>query len=317
MKRPPRRDPGQASPRQSRPGQASLPGASPDIRLQKFLADRGLGSRRKIERWITDGKITVDGKLAKLGDRVNENTRIKIDGKPIRGEKSHANSRVILYNKPEGEICSRSDPAKRPTVFRNLPKLKAARWVAIGRLDINTRGLLLFTNDGDLANRLMHPGSEIEREYLCRIFGKVDANAIEHLKSGIQIDGTRASFKRIKKQRGEGSNTWYNVVVTEGKYREVRRLWEAVDCRVSRLVRVRYGSVTLPKSLKQGEWAELRPTAINRLMKEVPHSNERHGSKPKQKRAGVRAERARAEGARTKHGRPKRARSDRGGPKNR
>lgn len=266
----------------------------PDIRLQKFLADRGLGSRRQIERWITDGKISVDGKRAELGDRVNENSRIKVDGRLIRGEKSQTNSRVILYNKPEGEICSRSDPADRPTVFRNLPKLRGARWVAIGRLDINTRGLLLFTDNGDLANRLMHPGSEIEREYLCRVFGKVDANAIERLKSGIQIDGTRVSFKRIKKQRGEGSNTWYNVVVTEGKYREVRRLWEAVDCRVSRLVRVRYGSVTLPKSLKQGEWAELRPRAIGRLMKDIPRTHERHGSKTRQNPVGVRTERVRS-----------------------
>ncbi len=239
----------------------------PGIRLQKFLADRGVGSRRKIESWIADGRIKVDGRLAHLGDRVDEKSRIKIDGRLVRTGQAQKDSRVILYNKPEGEICSRNDPARRPTVFRNLPKLRGGRWVAVGRLDINTRGLLLFTNNGELANRLMHPGSDIEREYMCRIFGRVDAGTIERLQNGVRIDGGEYRFKKIKRQRGEGSNTWYSVVVSEGKYREVRRLWEAVDCRVSRLVRIRYGSVTLPKNLRQGEWIELKPSAIDRLFR--------------------------------------------------
>ena len=305
MNRRHRRDPLRGQPEQVRPKR-------PGIRLQKFLADRGLGSRRKIERWITDGRISVDGRRAQLGDRVNERSKIKIDGRHIRGDISQTSSRVLLYNKPEGEICSRSDPEKRPTVFRNLPKQRGARWVAVGRLDINTRGLLLFTNNGDLANRLMHPGSELEREYLCRIFGKVDENAIERLKSGIQIDGTWIKFKRIKRQRGEGSNTWYNVVVTEGKYREVRRLWEAVDCRVSRLVRIRYGNVTMPKNLKQGEWTELKPSAITRLLEPGSPTEEHKRNRSPQTRATAPA-RGRPEVGRPEKGRRARGTSARSG----
>lgn len=255
------------------------PVRQPGIRLQKFLADRGVGSRRKIESWITDGRIRVDGKLAQLGDRVDERSKIKIDGRLVRAGNAQRDSRVILYNKPEGEICSRSDPAGRPTVFRNLPKLKGERWVAVGRLDINTRGLLLFTNNGELANRLMHPGSDIEREYMCRIFGRVDTSTLERLQEGVRIDGAEFRFKKVERQRGEGSNTWYSVVVTEGKYREVRRLWEAVGCRVSRLVRIRYGSVTLPKNLRQGAWAELKPRAIDRLFQGQEPGSEKNGEK--------------------------------------
>lgn len=257
----------------------------PGTRLQKFLADRGVGSRRKIESWIVDGRIKVDGRLAQLGDRVDEKSKIKIDGRLVRSGRSQKDSRVVLYNKPEGEICSRNDPARRPTVFRNLPKLKGERWVAVGRLDINTRGLLLFTNNGELANRLMHPGSDIEREYMCRIFGRVDAGTLERLQTGIRIDGAEFKFKKIKRQRGEGSNTWYSVVVSEGRNREVRRLWEAVDCRVSRLVRIRYGGVTLPKNLRQGEWTELKSSAIDRLFRAEEPGAEPIEKKPTSNRA--------------------------------
>jgi 23S rRNA pseudouridine2605 synthase len=236
------------------------------IRLQKFLAERGLGSRRKIEGWITEGKIRVDGRQAQLGDRVDENSRISIDGRPLRGKHQVRKSRVIIYNKPEGEICSRDDPANRPTVFRHLPKLKGERWVSVGRLDINTRGLLLFTNKGDLANRLMHPEFGLEREYLCRIFGKVDASAVTRLTEGVELDGEMVRFQELKRNRGEGSNTWYSVVVTEGKYREVRRMWESVGCRVSRLMRVRYGATRLPKNLRQGEYLELKEAEVSRLL---------------------------------------------------
>lgn len=257
----------------------------PGIRLQKFLADRGVGSRRKIESWIAEGRIKVDGRPAQLGDRVDEKSKIKIDGRLVRTGQAQKDSRVILYNKPEGEICSRNDPAGRPTVFRNLPKLRGERWVAVGRLDINTRGLLLFTNNGELANRLMHPGSDIEREYMCRIFGRVDADTLERLHSGIRIDGEEFRFKKIKRQRGEGSNTWYTVVVSKGRNREVRRLWEAVDCRVSRLVRIRYGGVTLPKNLRQGEWIELKSNAIDRLFRAEQPRSEPIEKKPTSKRA--------------------------------
>ncbi len=242
----------------------------PGVRLQKYLADRGIGSRRKIEGWISEGKIRVDGRVAELGDRVNDNARISIDGRPIRGKVQDRKSRIIMYNKPEGEISTRDDPAKRPTVFRRLPKLKGERWVIVGRLDINTRGLLLFTNNGDLANRLMHPEFGLEREYLCRIYGRVNDSALSSLTQGVEIDGEMVRFHELKRNRGEGSNTWYTVVVTEGKYREVRRMWETVGCRVSRLVRVRYGSVRLPKNLKQGEFLELKHAEIARLL---PHSN--------------------------------------------
>ncbi len=234
-------------------------------RLQKVLAGRGFGSRRKIEDWISRGRISVDGKTAQLGDRVTPGSAITLDGKPLRTGPSDPLQRVLLYNKPEGEICTRSDPSNRATVFRNLPVLKGGRWIAVGRLDINTRGLLLFTNDGQLAHRWMHPGLELEREYLCRIFGKPDAAALQKLKDGIRIDGSLLRFHQIRKRSGMNANTWYSVIVKEGKYREVRKMWEAVGCRVSRLSRIRYGRIALPRGMKPGTWLELSPAEIRHL----------------------------------------------------
>ena len=258
--------------------------AQPGIRLQKFLADKGISSRRKIEVWIFEGKIRVDGRLAQLGDRVTAHSRISIDGKPLRGKTETTVSRVLVYNKPEGEISTRDDPAKRTTVFRNLPKLRGERWVVVGRLDINTRGLLLFTNNGVLANRLMHPEFGLEREYLCRVFGKVDDAGLETLRQGVELDGELVRFQQVKRQRGEGRNTWYSVIVTEGKYREVRRIWESIGCQVSRLMRVRYGSIVLPKTLKQGEWIELKPAQIDKMMKrDQPDDSEAEMPKVKNK----------------------------------
>jgi 23S rRNA pseudouridine2605 synthase len=184
----------------------------------------------------------------------------------LRGRLDPRQTRVIVYNKPEGEICSRDDPGDRPTVFRHLPKLKGSRWVVVGRLDLNTRGLLLFTNNGDLANQLMHPEFGLEREYLCRVFGNVDETSIQRLIEGVVLDGETAKFLSVKRQRGEGRNTWYKVVVTEGRYREVRRMWETVGCRVSRLVRVRYGSVILPRNLRPGETMELKASELSKLL---------------------------------------------------
>lgn len=241
------------------------PNSIPGVRLQKFLADKGYGSRREIEGWIAEGKIKVDGHVAQLGDRVSEQNRISVEGRVIRKRVDPIKARVLVYNKPEGEICSRDDPGKRPTVFKHLPRLRGSRWVIVGRLDINTRGVLLFTNNGDLANQLMHPAYGLEREYLCRVFGKVEESAIARLQDGITLDGETTRFLQVKRQRGEGSNTWYNVIVGEGKYREVRRMWEAVGCRVSRLVRVRYGNVVLPRNLRQGEWSELKPAVVRQL----------------------------------------------------
>jgi 23S rRNA pseudouridine2605 synthase len=242
-------------------------------RIQKYLSGIGVGSRRKIESWISEGRITVDGKVASPGERVTRKSRISIDGRPIRSghsaKQSARKQRVILYNKPEGEICTRSDPGGRPTVFRNLPHLKGERWVCIGRLDINTSGLLLFSNDGELANHLMHPGLGLEREYLCRVFGDVDKAAIEKLTSGVELDGRLTRFHQIRRQRGEGRNTWFSVVVMEGKYREVRRLWESVECRLSRLNRIRYGKIGLPRGLKPGDWVELEVAQIDLLARNL------------------------------------------------
>jgi 23S rRNA pseudouridine2605 synthase len=235
-------------------------------RLQKYLAAAGIGSRRKIDEWITQGKITVDGKVARPGDRVTSTNNIKINGRQLKRKSAVGAPRVLLYNKPEGEICTRSDPRDRPTVYKNLPKLQDGRWVAVGRLDINTRGLILFTNNGDLANDLMHPGAGLEREYLCRVYGNPGKEALERLRKGIRIDGQLVRFYQLRRQRGENRNTWYSAVVTEGKKREVRRMWEAVGCKLSRLFRIRYGKVCLPRGLKLGGHVELDSVEIERLM---------------------------------------------------
>ncbi|CAJ2375986.1 MAG: pseudouridine synthase [Gammaproteobacteria bacterium] len=235
-----------------------------NARLHKHLAALGLGSRRLLETWIAQGKIRVDGRVAKLGDRVGARSRISIDGRPLRA-RAPARPRVLLYHKPEGEISTRSDPRGRPTVFRHLPKLRGARWVAVGRLDLNTRGLLLFTDDGELANRLMHPSFGVEREYMCRVYGDVDEAALARLRAGLRIGGELLRFDRVRRGRGDGRNAWFSVVVTQGRYREIRRLWEAAGCRLSRLIRVRYGGIELPRNLPPGKWRELPAAAAAKL----------------------------------------------------
>nr|WP_082264474.1 23S rRNA pseudouridine(2605) synthase RluB [Gilliamella apicola] len=237
-------------------------------KLQKVLANLGNGSRREIEAMIIAGKISVDGKIATLGDRVdvNANPKIRINGHLVQlRSKEKEICRVLAYYKPEGEICSRHDPQGRATVFERLPRLKNARWVNIGRLDINTSGLLLFTTDGELANRLMHPRHEIEREYAVRVFGNVTDQQINQLRKGIQLEDGPASFQSIKAQGGDGLNQWFNVVITEGRNREVRRMWEAIEVQVSRLLRIRYGNITLPKGLSRGTWMELGIDSVNYL----------------------------------------------------
>jgi len=237
-------------------------------KLQKVLARAGHGSRREIESMISAGRISVDGKLATLGDRVEPGNalKIRINGHLVSvAESTETVCRVLAYYKPEGELCTRNDPEGRPTVFDRLPKLRGARWIAVGRLDVNTCGLLLFTTDGELANRLMHPSREVEREYAVRVFGQVDDDKLKQLSRGVQLEDGPASFKTLKFSGGEGINQWYSVTLTEGRNREVRRLWESVGVQVSRLIRTRYGDIALPKGLPRGGWTELDLAPINYL----------------------------------------------------
>ncbi|MBV4366959.1 23S rRNA pseudouridine(2605) synthase RluB [Erwinia sp. BNK-24-b] len=237
-------------------------------KLQKVLARAGHGSRREIETMISAGRVSVDGKIATLGDRVEPSKalKIRIDGHLVSvAESTSEICRVLAYYKPEGELCTRNDPEGRPTVFDRLPKLRGARWIAVGRLDVNTCGLLLFTTDGELANRLMHPSREVEREYAVRVFGQVDDDKLKQLSRGVQLEDGPASFKTLKFTGGEGINQWYSVTLTEGRNREVRRLWESVGVQVSRLIRTRYGDITLPKGLPRGGWTELELPPTNYL----------------------------------------------------
>ena len=240
-----------------------------DEKIQKVLARAGYGSRREIERWIADNRIKVNGKVAKLGDRISTSDKVLVDGKPFYTKKSTPRNRVIVYHKPEGVICSRSDPEGRKTVFDTLPKLRNGRWIAVGRLDINTSGLILFTTDGDLAHRLMHPSYEIEREYAVRVLGEVTNQMLKNLKSGVMIEGQKASFDEIIDVGGTGANHWYHVILKEGRNREVRRLWESQDVKVSRLMRVRYGPIKLKKYLRPGKWEEMEDSGIGLLTRLV------------------------------------------------
>ncbi|WP_430462913.1 23S rRNA pseudouridine(2605) synthase RluB [Thalassolituus sp. LLYu03] len=234
-------------------------------RIQKLLALAGIGSRREVERWIAEGRVSVNGVTAKLGDRGSRYDDIRLDGRKLDVEDAGRTRRVLLYNKPVGEVCTRNDPEGRPTVFDHLPRTKGERWINIGRLDINTSGLLLFTTDGDLANKLMHPSSGVDREYAVRVRGEVDEEMIERLKEGVFLDDGMARFTDVQYFDGEGQNKWYHVVLMEGKNREVRRLWESQNVSVSRLKRVRYGCIFLPSSVPVGTWIELSQKEINDL----------------------------------------------------
>ncbi|SDZ88908.1 23S rRNA pseudouridine(2605) synthase RluB [Microbulbifer marinus] len=233
-------------------------------KLQKVLARAGLGSRREMERAIEAGRVTINGKVAELGERVAGDELIEFDGRRLPAAEENR-CRVILYNKPVGEICSRHDPEGRPTVYDRLPRLRSGRWISVGRLDFNTSGLLLFTNNGELANKLMHPSSVIDREYLVRIQGDVDDEMKKRLLSGVLLDDGVARFTDIVESGGEGKNRWFYCVVMEGRNREVRRLWESQGVRVSRLKRVRYGSVFIPSHVRVGQWIEMEPREIDDL----------------------------------------------------
>ena len=255
-------------------------------RVQKVLARMGFGSRREIEGWIEQGRVKINRNTAKLGDKVTDGDRVELNGRRAIVRLEGQSTRVILYNKPEGEVCSRKDEQNRPNVYRNLPSISNGRWVGIGRLDINTTGLMLFTNDGELANRLMHPSSEIEREYASRVHGKVTAEQLEQLQKGVVLEDGPAHFERIEDAGGEGANHWYHVVLKEGRNREVRRLWESQNVQVSRLIRVRYGPILLPRNLRQKQAIELAPDQVALLAATVDYKLAHPGVVEKEYRGG-------------------------------
>jgi 23S rRNA pseudouridine2605 synthase len=228
-----------------------------DEKLQKVLARAGMGSRRELEEWIKAGRVKVNGQIAKLGDRVTAEDKIMVDGKKLAAQTAKTGHSILLYNKPLGEICSRNDPEGRPSVFDHLPTLQHARWVAVGRLDINTTGLLLFTTDGELANKLMHPSTQITREYAVRVMGDVTDEMLQTLTRGVELEDGMAHFDAISDGGGDGANHWYHVSLKEGRNREVRRLWESQGLKVSRLKRVRYGNILIPSHVKAGKYVEL------------------------------------------------------------
>lgn len=239
-------------------------------KLQKVLARAGKGSRREMETIIGQGRVSVDGKTAFLGDRVDGSEQIRIDGHQVKLTAQEEDiCRVLMYNKPEGEMCTRKDPEGRVTVFDRLPPLEAGRWVAVGRLDINTSGMLLFTTDGELANRLMHPSQKVEREYAVRVFGEIDEAMLQRLRAGVKLEDGPARFQKITYRGGEGRNHWFHVVLSEGRNREVRRLWESQEVQVSRLIRVRYGDLEMQRQLPLGGWTELGLKDVNYYRKLV------------------------------------------------
>lgn len=262
--------------------------AIPPQRLQKVLAQAGLGSRRSIEEWIEAGRIRVNGHVARLGERVTVRDGIRLDGRliPARRLAPAPTCRVIAYYKPVGLICSRRDESGRPTIYEQLPRALAGRWVSVGRLDLNTSGLLLLTNDGDLAHRLMHPSRAIEREYAVRLLGDVDDPILERLRAGVALEDGWARFDSISAAGGSGANRWFHVILREGRHREVRRLWESQGLRVSRLIRVRFGSVALPRGRRLGQWWELAPKEVERLRSEVRQLSD-PGSRPGLSSMGV------------------------------
>jgi 23S rRNA pseudouridine2605 synthase len=239
-------------------------------KLHKALADAGFGSRRELEEWILAGRVSVNGEPAHVGQRVGPTDRIRVNGKLVQLKFQQRLPRVLVYHKPEGEIVSRDDPAGRPSVFGKLPRLKSGRWISIGRLDFNSCGLLLFTNDGSLANRMMHPRYAIEREYAVRVLGEASPEVIERLRQGVELEDGLATFITFFEGGGEGANHWYRVTLAEGRNREVRRMFEAVGLTVSRLMRVRYGPVHLSPRLKRGQCLDLEPSEVQALLKLLP-----------------------------------------------
>ena len=237
-------------------------------RVQKFLASQGIASRRQIERWIEAGEILIDGEPCVLGQRITGDEKIVVCGKAVN-LLTKVSTRVLLYHKPCGEVVSRLDPQQRPTIFDQLPSLTSGRWVAAGRLDFNTSGLLLLTTDGELANDLMHPRNEIEREYQVRVHGRVMDEALSRLQRGVRLEDGLARLSVLEVQESKGANTWCRVVLREGRNREVRRLWESQGLEVSRLIRTRFGTIKLPRTLKQGAYIELSTSQMKQLQQMI------------------------------------------------
>ena len=254
-------------------------------KLQKLLATVGLGSRRELEKWISAGRVSVNGSISKLGDRAVPEDRILVDGRPVKIVTDDS-PRVLMYSKPEGEVCTSSDPDGRPTVFDRLPRLNRGRWIAVGRLDINTSGLLLFTNHGELANRLMHPSYEVKREYMVRIHGEVTETMIARLTEGVILEDGIAKFQTVKAQHARSndersaSNQWFKVILAEGRTREVRRLWESQGVEVNRLKRISYGPIELPSIVRRSEFIDRDPKQVISLFRAVairpPKFNEKN-----------------------------------------
>lgn len=246
-------------------------------RIQKVLARGGIASRREIERWVDEGRIKVNNVVVGQGVRLKHGDYLQINDRVVNWEKfAEQMTRVLLYHKAVGEIVTRNDPEGRPVVFSNLPKLESARWITVGRLDINTSGLLLVTNNGELANRLMHPSTQVEREYAVRILGDVSDSTLELLKTGVELEDGFAKFDEIHFAGGEGANKWYNVIVSEGRNRLVRRLWESQALTVSRLMRVRYGPIVLPEGLKTSRSYELDNRELDLLFEYADMVKEKH-----------------------------------------
>ena len=294
--------------------------AEPDApKLHKVLAQSGIGSRRDMEQLITDGKVLVNGEVAHTGQRISFGDEVRVAGRVVKLRIAPPPARVIAYHKPAGEVVTMDDPQNRPTVFRRLPRLQHGKWQSVGRLDINTEGLLLFTNSGDLANKLMHPRFGVEREYAVRVLGTLETEAREKLLTGVVIDGQEAHFKSIEDGGGEGANRWYRVVITEGRNREVRKLFDAVGMAVSRLIRIRYGSVVLPKGLRRSVWVDLDENDVRRLRQlagaDNPQRNQQQredGPRENAPREGAPREGAPREGGPRNNNAPRNERGPRG-----